>query len=81
MFTLVFGFLNVAAPLPGWTARESRGLFADLGDFSQGVLVLRLGKAAGYTAAVDNGLKAWVTSYLPWVLNNVLAVQEREALK
>ncbi|KAF8310500.1 chondroitin AC/alginate lyase [Clavulina sp. PMI_390] len=53
--------------------------FKGMAKIASGVLTLRKGNAASWTQATDDGLKAWLTAYLPWLRNNTLAVQEREA--
>lgn len=42
-----------------------------------GIETLRLGKAPEWTQAVDDGLKAWLTAYLPWLKNSPLGIGER----
>jgi len=45
--------------------------------WTPGVLILRLGGAAEWTAQVDAGFKSWLTSYLPWVTGSKLALEEK----
>lgn len=56
-------------------------LSIDLSPVPPGVLTLRLGKAAGWTSAVDTGFQGWVNEYLPWITTNKLAIEEQDALK
>ncbi|KAF8309087.1 chondroitin AC/alginate lyase [Clavulina sp. PMI_390] len=49
-----------------------------LAKIASAVLTLRQGNVAEWTQATDNGFKAWLTEYLPWLRNNTLGVQERE---
>ncbi|KAF8310497.1 chondroitin AC/alginate lyase [Clavulina sp. PMI_390] len=53
--------------------------FKGMAKIASGVLTLRKGNATSWTQATDDGFKSWLTAYLPWLLNNTLAVQERES--
>lgn len=55
--------------------------FKGMAKLATGVLTLRLGNATEWTEEVDNGFKGWLNAYLPWLLNDTLAVQERETPK
>ena len=45
------------------------------------VLLLREGKAAEWTTAVDTGLTTWATSYIQWLTTTTIALEEKKATK
>ena len=46
-----------------------------------GVLILRGGKAPGWTSEVDAGLVNWTKEYIPWLTSAPIALKEKAAAK
>lgn len=63
-----------------WYCTRQRSRYADWQP-SAAILTLRQGGSTGWTKATDDGFKAWLTEYLPWLRNSTLGTQERETPK
>lgn len=48
---------------------------------ASGVLLLRQGKASGWSSDVDAGLTAWAKEYVQWLTTADIALQEKAAEK
>ncbi len=46
-----------------------------------GVLILRGGKAPGWTSEVDTGFLNWTKEYIPWLTSASIALEEKAATK